>query len=275
MLRKTKRAHHLWSADKSEGKLRIKRSDFLDEDDPLVEEPVTSRKRSSRRVARRVQVQDAKEATQALFGVWGATLVDDDTFTKPIPQALVQRFNATVGQSVAPKTYTWSELNKAVGAEKIAVAKAAVQDGMKTRLIAKELDVPFLVAAEIIDKLDGMDMTRVRAAVHAVKYESLKVASREYGSLARTVASAFNQFKGRKLAVDEKAQAYFESYYGPYGQEMVAEIQRRVRADLAHRWLLKNGVDEKAAEYWSHYYSDTGYGAEMISAIPKKLSPVS
>ncbi len=263
-------AHHLWEAEKEDGKVRVKRTKDKDEDkvmSPRADEK-TARIRRRASLNRRV----VEESALACLGIWGATLVDDDVFTRPIPKAIVARFNSVRDDDTAPRVYSWSELEKAAKSERIASVRKAVTDGMRTRLISKELNVPFLVAAEIIDKLDGLDTKRVKAAIAAVR-SNTKTAQKKYGSVAKDIHLAFAKYGGKKLAVDDKAKKYFESYFGPYGQELVAEIQRRVRADLAYKWLRKNAVDDVAAAYWSNYFSEGGYGAAMVSIVPKKLSP--
>jgi len=257
-----KAAHHMWEAEKEDGKLRIKRTKYADEEESLEERK--ARRAASRHAAR-------EESAMGCLGIWAASLVDDPLFSREIAQPIAKRFNA-VRSDDAPKVHTWDELRGAVGEEKLAKVRNAISDGMRTRIVSKSLNVPFLVAAEIIDRMDGLDMDLVKRAVKAYKAGD-KTASRKYGSVARDIQAAFARFGGMKLAVDDKARKYFEDYFGPYGQELVADIQRRVRADLALRWLKKNGVDEAAAEYWSTYFSENDYGAALVSEIPKKLSP--
>jgi hypothetical protein len=260
----TKReAHHMWEAEREDGKLRVKRTKYQDEDEVLASKK--ARREASRKIV-------AEESALACLGIWAATLVDDDLFTREIPKPIVARFNV-VRDIEAPKVYSWQELDRAVGVEKLAKVRKIIANGMKTRLISKDLGVPFLVAAEVIDRLDGMDKDLVKKAVEDVKRGDLRVANKKYGSIIKDVGEAFAKFAGKKLAVDDKAKRYFEDYFGPYGQELVSEIQRRVRADLAYKWLRKNGVDEAAAEYWKNYFSEGGYGEALVSEIPKKLSP--
>ena len=212
-----------------------------------------------------------EEAAMACLGVWAATLVDDELLTREIAQPIVARFNA-VRPEDAPRVHTWAQIGKVITGQKLAAVKRAVSDGMRTRLVSKSLNVPFLVAAELIDKMDGMDMKVMKAAVASVK-QGNRVAAKKYGSIARDIQSAFARFGGMRLAVDDKAKKYFEDYFGPYGVELVADIQRRVRADLAYKWLTKHGVDAAAAEYWSSYFSENGYGAQLVGDVAKRLSP--
>jgi hypothetical protein len=261
-----KEAHHLWEAEREDGKLRIKRTKHADEEEVFSQ----SEKKMARRGARSKQAME--ETAMACLGIWGASLVDDDLFTRPIPRAIASRFNS-VRPDDSPRVHTWSELETVLGSDKLGKTRKAVSDGMKTRLVSKQLDVSFLVAAELIDKMDGMDMGVVKAAVDELKRGSKTAARKKYGAVARDIQAAFDRFGGMKLAVDDKAKKYFEDYYGPYGAELVSDIQRRVRADLAHKWLVKNGVDEEAADYWSNYFSENGYGSALVSDVAKKLSP--
>jgi len=260
--KRKKTSHHMWEAEREGGKVRVRRTKNADEESVFAE-------KKARRTASRAK--NTEESAMACLGVWAATLVDDELLTREIAQPIVARFNA-VRPDAAPQVHTWAELGRVLGEQKLAASRQAVSDGMRTRLVSKNLNVPFLVAAELIDKLDGMDMKVMREAVASVK-QGNKTAARKYGSVARDIQSAFARFGGMKLAVDDKAKKYFESYYGPYGVELVADIQRRVRADLAYKWLTKNGVDEAAAEYWSSYFSEGGYGALMVGDIARKLSP--
>ena len=236
--KRKKTSHHMWSAEKEDGKLMVRRTKNADE------ESVFAEKKARRTASRK---QSTQKSAMACLGVWAATLVDDELLTREIARPIVARFNA-VRPDDAPRVHTWAEIGRAVGQEKLAASRQAVSDGMRMRLVSKSLNVPFLVAAELIDKLDGMDMKVMKAAVASVKSGN-RTASRKYGSIARDIQSAFARFGGMRLAVDDKAKRYFTDYFGPYGQELVADIQRRVRADLAYKWLTKNGVDEAAAEY--------------------------
>lgn len=257
-----KRAHYLWEAERENGKVRVKRTKYADEEEVLGK---AARRTASRKTS-------SEESALACLGIWAATLVDDDTFTCEIPQPIVARFNA-VTDGDSPKVYSWQELENAVGIEKMSKVRKIISNGMKTRLVSKEMNVPFLVAAELIDRMDGLDKDLVKKAIDSVKRGELKIASKKYGSVVKDVGAAFAKFAGKKLAVDDKAKRYFEDYFGPYGQELVAEVQRRVRADLAYKWLRKHGVDEAAAEYWKNYFSEGGYGEALVSEIPKRLSP--
>jgi len=259
---RSKESHHMWEAEREDGKLRVKRTKHADEEEVFT-------KKQARRTARQVLAQE--ESAMACLGVWSATLVDDELLTREIARPIVARFNA-VRPDDAPRVHTWAEIGRVIGAQKLAKTRQAISDGMRTRLVSKSLNVPFLVAAELIDKMDGMDMRVMREAVAGFKSGD-KTAGRKYGGIARDIQSAFARFGGLRLAVDDKAKRYFEDYYGPYGVELVADVQRRVRADLAYKWLTKHGVDQAAAEYWSNYFSENGYGAELVGDIARRLSP--
>ena len=76
-----------------------------------------------------------------------------------------------------------------------------------------------------------------------------------------------------KIAVDESAKSYWESYYGEYGKDLVSDVKKRVKADVAGEWLTKCGVDQVAADYWQNYFTEGGYGKALTEAIPKRISP--
>lgn len=248
-----RQAHHLWCAEKdNSGKLRVVRSR---------EEP---------EMFENEKKKEAKEVCAACWGLWGASLVDG-AFTTEIPRGVVARLSkvATEAQD-CQRVYSWTELRKAFGVEAVDEIRKNISDGMKVRMASKYLDVPFLVAADIIDRFGSVNnLKEVVAAVKSGRTASIAKHGKA-GSVIQGIIAKFDS--NRKLAIDEAAKKYYEDYYGPFGKELTREIKRRVRADLAEAWLRKNGVDQKAVEYWSGYFSG-GYGADMVKNLAKKLSP--
>lgn len=266
----SRRAHHLWNAELDEdGRRRLRRS--KNEDDMFNE-----RKKGSRRTAsgEAQSKKVARETVHACLGIWGADLVDDPTLSNDIPVSVSRRFNAAARDEEPPRIHTWEELRSAFGNQVIQEVRQAISDGMKVRMASKYLDVPFIIAAEILDKLEGTDRVALKLAVDAVKSGLHKDANVQGPTLGHKVAAIFAEFAdegSRRIAIDSRAKAILEGYWGPYGKEMTREVKKRVRADLAEAWFRKNGVDEVASEYWSAYLG--AYGQKWVSIVPKKISP--
>jgi len=256
------RAHHLWemSKDGESGNLRIKRK--------RSEGDVMSKK-SSNGVER-------KNISAAYWGLFGASLVDDATLTNSIPNSIANRFNIVankVNLKACPKIYNWDELRRAFGAEYIDDIRKNITYGVRTRTASKYLNIPYLVAAEIVYNLGTVD-ANMKAAFDLVKRGYKKEALTKYGKVAIDLSNIIDEYRdpeSRKLAVDEAARQYWQMYAGPFGKELVREVKKRVRADAARMWLKKHGVDEAAAEYWSSYYGK--YGEDWVSVVPKMISP--
>jgi len=257
----SRRAHHLWEAELDEnGRRKLRRSRMEKE---MFD---TQARQASRKIA--------AETVAAYWGLFGADLVDDPTLSEDIPVSVSRRFNSASRQETPPHIHTWDELRSAFGMKMVQDARQAVADGMKTRMASKYFDVPFLVAAEILAELPNEDKQAIKLAIDAL-YDGLEVtASRRGPTLAHRIAAIFAEFEdddSRRIAVDSRAKSYWEDYYGPFGVELVKEVKRRVRADLAAAWMRKNGVDDVAAEYWSQYFG--AYGEDWVKIVPKKISP--
>lgn len=217
----------------------------------------------------------AAEKCVACLGLFGADLVDDPTLNSDLPRGVVGQFNTVAREEAVPQVRSWEELRRAFGPEKIAHARKGIGRGMQIRLTSKAWNLPFLMTSDILDRFPSVPLERVAQAVEFIRStppERRVGATMDF--IARRVAKIFEEYSdpsSRRLAVDEKASAYWQSYYGPFGKELVREVQKRVRADLAGIWLRKNGVDEVAAEYWRNYFG--AYGDKWVSVVPKKLSP--
>ena len=260
-----RRAHHLWNAELDDnGRRRLRRSKTEDE-------MFNKQKKDARRVASR---KVAAEKVRAYWGVWGAGLVDDPTLSDDLPVSVSRRFNEASRDEAPPHIHTWAELRRAFGAKNIQDARQAISEGMKVRMASKYFDVPFVIAAEILSKLESVDRVAVKLAVDAVKSGQHKKANANGPTLGHKVAAIFAEFAdadSRRIAIDSRAERYWENFYGPYGAELTKAVKRRVRADVAGAWLRKNGVDAVAEEYWSRYFGV--YGNDWVKIVPKKISP--
>lgn len=263
-----KDAHHLWSAHRNErGKINVVRSK---------KEPEEFGNSNN------TDKDAAREISNAYWGLWGASLIDDnESFLNDIPSGIVDRFNIVAKEVLGKgetinRVYNWRELKTAFGVGTVDEIRKNISDGMRIRLISKYLNTPFVVTAELIDHLGDMNKRDLKNIVDLIKKGEDKRATKEFGKNAKTASKICKHYfktGHTKLAVDEKAKKYFENYFGPFGKELTREIKKRVRADLINSWMRKNGVDEAARKYWSSYYSSTDYGEEMVKDIAKKLSP--
>jgi len=212
--------------------------------------------------------KESREVAAACWGLFGASLVDEELFTQKIPRPIVERFNAVAKQGyVTAKLRSWEELETAFGKERVAEVRKFIADGMKTRVISKTLDIPFVVAADVLDNFDN-NTEQLKKIVAEVKKGRAR--SREAQKLEK-IYNFYKKTGQHKLAVDEKAKSYYDAYYGAYGEQLTKEVKKRVRADLVGKWLRKNGVDAASVKYWQAYWGD--YGSLLTSDVAKKLSP--
>jgi hypothetical protein len=154
--------------------------------------------------------------------------------------------------------------------------KQAISQGMKIRQASKYFNLPFIVTADIIEDADVIGRKAMKEIVDLVCVGKKDLAVRNYGKVAKKVATLYTIAKktgNHKLAVDSTAEKYWEDYYGEYGKQLVKEVKKRVRADVAQEWLMRCGVDEAATKYWQNYFTDSDYGKALTETIPKKLSP--
>lgn len=248
----TKLGHHLWSAERDGDSVRVTRAQ--PEETQEAEEVA------------------AKEVAASMWGLLGATLIDNPQFQKTLPKPIVSRMNASVSRIESgvevPRLYTWKELKIAFGEEKISEIRRFIRDGMRVRIASRDLNIPFIMAADVIDAFKDVDGKTIKTALDLIKSGKEKVAMKKFGKVAGELYQFYDEYKDSgmyKLAVDETARRYFEDYYGPYGKDLVAEIKKRVVADLAKTWMTKSGVDDVAAEYYSSYWAE--YGRELIKDI--------
>lgn len=261
---KNKQAHGLWSAEADQnGKVMVMRTEAERED---LEE-----------------FEYAQAVVASAWGTFGAMLADQAQFTT-IPQSIQYRFNVVAktlqdSGETAPRVLAWEELASAFGEDKVKEAREFVAHGMQTRQASKYFNVPFILAADLLEDAEIIGKKAMKELVNACKEELKgKKASRKvlasYGKVAHKVLNLMKA-GNHKLAVDQAADDYWTSYYGEYGEQMVKEVKKRVKADLARIWLIKEGVDQAAAEYWQNYFSENDYGKALTEDIPKRLRPAS
>lgn len=387
----TKQSHHLWQSNATnDGDVMINRTKAEREDlDDL-------------------ELYQARSA--ASLGLWGASMTDLGQFSR-LPHNASKHYSKVARElqesgETAPKVMSWKNLNTAFGADKVCSVKESIEFGMKARLASKELNIPFVMAADLVEDWEKVGTAVLKDVIDSVKkkaqslnlfedpayqksdfqeetenYEQADNLTDEEKSLledfmyeaffdkddntfsltlvvgdnypleaeeasfvidqAVRVAPGFSQFtatdygyasvlenkdqysdamdlyyelsnlygskldwnvddedKGYllkwlgspvnaskypkalvkkvqevlsspvpKIAIDQAAAEYYKAYYGPFGESLVKEVKKRVKADLSKLWMVKQGVDEAAAEYWSAYYADTGYGADMTKDV--------
>lgn len=260
-----RKAHPLWSAERKEnGKITVHRS-----------------------VAERDDLEDAgmtytKAVVASAWGLFGAGLIDNSGFDRAeMPLSVRDRFNLVARQlqkegEEPPKVRTWRELTKVLGADKVVEVKQSVAQGMKIRQASKFFNLPFVITADLIDDADVIGRKAMKDIVELVRSNRRNVALKQYGKIARKVGQLYDVARktgNHKMAIDDKAKSYWEDYYGEYGKQLVKEVKKRIRADVAYEWLRRCGVDEAAAKYWQNYFTDSDYGKALTETIPKKLSP--
>lgn len=257
--KRAKEAHHLWSAEKADGKIKIQRAQAEKEWEDM--EKTASTKNAD------------KETSDALWGLFAASLCDDKSLTMEIPKSIVARFNAPVSTE-APEVKSWDELRTAFGDGPVAEIRQAVAQGIKVRLASKYLNIPFIMAKEVLDVTAGVDAKFVKEMCEGILQGKTAEVVKKFGKDAVAVANIFENFKKSgmiKLAVDDKAKKIYTQYWGMFGKELCREISKRIRADLAERWMRRNAIDSEAAAYWSRYFGE--FGQRWISVLPKLLRP--
>jgi len=260
-----KSSHHLWSAETDEtGNVIINRS-----------------------VAEREDLDDAeKEFARAIaasaWGFFGARLVDSNGFDRAeMPAAIRDRFNIVAKElqndSVEPqKVQSWIELSQQYGTDTINDIRASIVNGIQVRQVSKDLNVPFIIAADLLSDCDLVGKENVKEVVDLIREGKVEQAEKNFGKLASKVQKLFVEARktgNHKISIDDVAAKYWEDYYGEYGKLFVKEVKKRVRADLAYEWLTKCGIDEAAANYWKNYFADSDYGKALVEVLPKALSP--
>jgi len=255
-----KRSHHLWSAEKDEaGKIKVTRSAAEKEEFNM--EKTASRKNAD------------KETSDALWGLFGASLVDNSSLNSEIPKSVVQRFNACSAPD-APVIKSWDELKTDFGEEPIRAVRAAIAQGIKVRLASKYLNIPFIMTKDVMDVTASVDMKHVKTMLDGIREGKTAAVVKVYGEPAVRLANIFEGFKKSgltKISIDDKAKKVWEDYFGPYGKELVRSVQKRVRADLAEKWFKKHGVDEHAASVWASFFGE--FGEKWCSYVPRLLRP--
>ena len=263
-----RRSHHLWSAKNDDGVVRIYRKK------PEEEIKMAIKSRTAKEINK--DMISESDISAVYWGLFGASLIDDKTLSSSIPRSIANRFSVTASTNddSVPTVYEWDKLRAVFTAERINQIRKDISCGMQIRIASKFFNIPFLAAADIIYSMEGEDHSKIKNILGMIRVGNRKKAINKYGVLALKLAKIYKRYKNpanSKIAVDDSAKEYWKSYNGPFGAEMVREIKKRVRADLAFAWMKKHGVDQAAAEYWSKYYGS--YGEEWVNVVPKKISP--
>lgn len=260
-----RKAHPLWNAERGEnGKVILNRA-----------------------VAEREDLEEAgadymKAVVASAWGLFGAGLIDNSGFDRAeMPLSVRDRFNVVATQLKAegeepPKVRSWNQLARVIGSDKVVEIKQAVAQGMKIRQASKYFNLPFVITADLIEDADVIGRKAMRDIVNLVRAGKRSVAIKQYGKIGRKVGTLYDvacKTGNHRLAVDDSAKSYWEDYYGEYGKQLVKEVKKRIRADVAYEWLRRCGVDEAAAKYWQNYFTDSDYGKALTETLPKKLSP--
>ena len=253
-----KKSHHLWTAETDkEGQVVVKRSEKeRDEFNPQ---------------------EFCKAVIASGWGIYGASIYDEIENLDVIPEGVRNRFAVVASEmkksaSASPVLKTWQGLGEEYGVDKIAEIRQHVGQGMKVRSASKDLGIPFVLAADIIDDMEIIGKKAMKGIVDMVKAGNVNLAVKSYGKPAENLVNCINSGIP-KLAVDEAAKDYWTEYYGEFGEQLVKDVKKRIKADVAYNWMIKNGVDEAAAEYWQSYFSEEDYGKLLTETLPKKLSP--
>lgn len=253
-----KQAHPIWSAESDKnGQVIVKRSEQEREEfDPN---------------------EFCKSVIASGWGIYGATIYDEIESLDIIPPAIGERFAVVASEmkksaSASPVLKSWLELGEEYGTEKIAEIRQHVGQGMKTRSASKDLGIPFVLAADVMDDLELMGKKAMSHMIGMIKEGKAEEALEEYGKPAQWFMECVNAGIP-KMAIDQTAKDYWTEYYGEFGQQLVKDVKKRIKADVAYNWMVKNGVDSAAAEYWQSYFSEEDYGKLLTETLPKKLSP--
>ena len=256
---KKKSEHHMWNAQSDDnGQVTINRN-----------------------TAEREEFEESDflmAVTASSWGFFGASLVDQ--FSKKVPAAEKSRFQLVAKTLKAsgekpPRVRSWEELRKAFGNDEMSEAREFISDGMKVRQASKFLNLPFIIAADLVDEIEVVGKKAMKDIVKRVKKGDKKVV-KDYGKVASSVKRLYDEALregNTKIAIDDSAKDYWTQYYGEYGEQLVGEVKKRVKADVAYEWLRRNGVDEAAAAYWANYYTDGDYGKDMVKTPEKRTTP--
>jgi hypothetical protein len=254
-----KQSHRLWSKEQdSNGNVIIKRSS--PERDDWSEE----------------DLEYARSASQSIWGLFGASLVDDNMFKNDLSRSLINHLNRSASvlrsQKVKlPKIPTWRELRARHGSDLIDEVRDSVSMGIKARQASLFLNIPLIMAYDIVDGYKSFDKKALKEVLDSIKSEGPEASYDKFGKVAGELTQLLDEYSQtglHKMAVDDQAKDYWLSYLGPYAEELVRDVRRRVRADMASQWLRKQSVDESAREYWENYYG--AYGTSLVQGDVSK-----
>ena len=258
-----KDAHHMWNAETdNDGKVVVNRTNAEREDLD--------------------EYEFARQVSASAWGLFGASLLDEvgSIRASKMPQAVKDRMAVVANElkeagDFGPEVKSWDQLDREYDKDTMEELRGYVAHGMKTRQASKFFNLPFVATADILEDAEVIGKKAMKDIVDRVKTGKADEAVEDYGTPAAKVASVYEEAKQGlcKMAVDESAKAYWESYYGEYGEQLVKDVKKRVKADVAFEWLTKCGVDQACADYWQSYFTEGGYGKALTEFLPKKLSP--
>lgn len=210
-------------------------------------------------------MEQARNVAASIWGVVGANMIDDPMFLMEVPSSLVVKLNKAANDlskkaCVPNVVLERSELYEKYSKEAVDEAMLAIAQGMKARRLSKYYNVPLVLAYDLMDKFADIDKKELLDIINTVRTGGLlnKKLSSKTAAEVSVLWSEYSESGLHKVAIDDAAKEYWEKYYGPFGKELVRDIRKRVRADLAKKWLTKVGLDQAAIEYWSNYYGEYG-----------------
>lgn len=196
-----------------------------------------------------------KPVVATSLGLWGSYLVDSSVFYG-IPSDIVSGYQLTafkLRHAGAPRVLSWRELYNGFGEKKVKEATKYILLGMKARRTSKDLNIPWITAADVQEHVDVVGKKVVASIIRDFKGGRPNKARRQYGKIAEEIESAMKL--PTKISVDKTTKDYWEKYFGPYGEQMTKELKKRIKADLHNVWLKKSGLDDYSADYWSKIYA--------------------
>lgn len=239
----------MWNAERdANGKLIVRRS-VAERDDWSDEE-----------------IEYAQNVNASAWGLFGASLVDDPMFGNDFSTDLREHLNRSAKLLIKQghrldRVPSWRELKRAFGEELINDIRDHVSTGIKARQASKYFNIPLVMAYDVIDGYKEFDKKALKEVINSIKSEGFEKACNRFGKVAGEIGDIFGEYSetgSHKIAVDEAAKDYWVSYLGPFGAELIRDIKKRVRADMASAFLKKQGVDEAARKYYEDYYGNYG-----------------
>jgi len=255
-----KASHHLWNAEEVSGKINIKRTE-AERDDWTEEE----------------KAEFDNSLHRAMWGLVASSIIDEPLFNISLDKSLVDELNKSakaLSDSGVDLPYipSWGELRKAYGTEAIDMVRDHITAGIKARKISKYLNVPLVLAYDIMEGYKDVNKEELRTVISSIRSEGSKVACDRFGKIAGEISDIFSEcaeYGYHKISVDEASKAYWLGLLGPSAIPMVEDVKKRVRADLAGSYFQKQGADSFAVEYYKKLYGNE-LGELITKGVTKK-----